>query len=63
MGAVGFHYNKRHLVPEASTHKRAFAEYLAKKIQREDLIFHTERKGYKNFNLWLFKTSKISQKI
>ncbi len=63
MGAIGFHYNKRHLVPDASAHKIAFAEYLAQKIQKEDLIFNTERKGYKNFNLWLFKTSKISQKI
>lgn len=63
MGAIGFHYNKRHLIPNASIHKIEFADYLAKKIRRKDLIFNTGREGYKNLNLWLFKSNKKSAKI
>ena len=63
MGAIGFHYNKRHLIPNASIHKIAFADYLAQKIRRKDLIFNTGREGYKNLNLWLFKSNKKSAKI
>lgn len=62
MGAIGFHYNKRHLAPNASSHKIAFANYLAQKIKRPDLIFNTGRNGYKNLNLWLFKPNKIIAK-
>lgn len=56
MGAIGYHYNKRHLNLGASEHKSEFAMYIAKKINRTDLIFETDKKGYKNLNLWKFKS-------
>lgn len=55
LGAIGYHYNKKHLIPEASQHKSAFAMHIAEKIRRKDLIFSTDKNGYKNLNLWLFK--------
>lgn len=58
LGAIGYHYNKKHLLPEASQHKSEFAYYVAKKICKEDLSFCTDRNGYKNLNLWLFKSRK-----
>ena len=58
MGAISYHYNKRHLRPEASPHKSALALYIARKINRTDLVFHTGKNGYKNLNLWLFKSNK-----
>ena len=54
MGAIGYHYNERHLKPEASQHKSELAMYIAEKIHRNDLVFETDKKGYKNFNLWKF---------
>lgn len=62
MGAIGFHYNKRNLAPDASRHKLAFADYLSRKINKKDLVFSTGRNGYKNLNLWLFKSNKILTK-
>lgn len=59
MGAIGFHYNKSNLKPDASPNKIAFANYIASKINRNNLIFNTSQNGYKNLNLWLFKPNKI----
>lgn len=56
MGAIGYHYHKRHLKPDASPHKSEFARYIAEKIQKDDLVFETDKNGYKNFNLWKFKS-------
>ena len=56
LGAIGYHYNKRHLKPNASPHKSEFAMYIANKIERSDLIFETDKSGYKNFNLWKFRS-------
>ena len=58
MGAISYHYNKRHLRPDASQNKCALAEYIANKISRPNLVFNTGRNGYKNLNLWLFKSNK-----
>lgn len=58
MGAIGYHYNKKHLKPDASSHKSAFAMYIANKIGKTDLVFNTDKKGYKNFNLWLYQSNK-----
>lgn len=58
MGAIGFHYNNRHTQDGASKTKIAFANYLANKVNKQDLIFDTDRKGHKNLNLWLFKSNK-----
>lgn len=58
LGAIGYHYNKKHLQPEASPHKSSFADYISKKINKPDLAFHTGKKGYKNLNLWLFQSNK-----
>ncbi len=58
LGAIGYHYNKRHLQPNASSHKSEFANYLAYKINKNSLEFHTSKQGYKNLNLWLFKPTK-----
>ena len=58
LGAIGYHYNGRHLKPDASSHKSALANYIAQKINRENLIFETDPKGYKNFNLWKFRSYK-----
>lgn len=56
LGAIGYHYNKRHLKPDASPHKSELAIYIANKIEKTDLIFETDRTGYKNFNLWKFRS-------
>ncbi len=58
MGAISYHYNKRHLRPDASQNKCALAQYIANKIKRPHLVFNTAKSGYKNFNLWLFKPNK-----
>ena len=58
LGSIGFHYNKRHLRNDASRHKLDFSMYIAHKIDKMDLIFETDKNGYKNFNLWLFKPIK-----
>ena len=58
LGAIGYHYNKKHLLPDASQHKSAFANYIAQKIKMKDLNFNTGKNGYKNLNLWLFKSNK-----
>ena len=58
LGAIGYHYNKKHLLPDASQHKSAFANYIALKINKPDLNFCTGKHGYKNLNLWLFKSDK-----
>ena len=58
MGAISYHYNKRHLRPDASQNKCALAQYIADKIKRPHLVFNTAKSGYKNFNLWLFKPNK-----
>lgn len=58
LGAIGYHYNGRHLKPDASSHKSALANYIAQKINRENLILETDQKGYKNFNLWKFRSYK-----
>ena len=58
MGAISYHYNKKHLLPEASQNKCALAQYIATKINKSDLVFKTSKTGYKNFNLWLFKPNK-----
>lgn len=57
LGAIGFHYNKRHLKPDASCAKCEFASYITNKLGTKNLIFSTGKKGYKNLNLWLFKTT------
>ena len=59
LGAIGFHFNNRHLQLGASQNKIAFANYIAQKINKNDLIFNTSKSGYKNLNLWLFKPNKI----
>ncbi len=59
MGAISYHYNKKHLLPNASQNKCELARYIAGKINRQDLIFNTGIKGYKNLNLWLFRPNKI----
>ena len=56
LGAIGYHYNGKHLKPDASKHKSELAQYIANVIGREDLIFETNRSGYKNFNLWRFRS-------
>ena len=56
MGAIAYHYNKKHLKPNASKHKSEFAMYIADKINKSDLVFETDKKGYKNLNLWKFKS-------
>ena len=38
MGAIGYHYNKKHLLPDASQHKSAFAMYICNKINKFKLI-------------------------
>lgn len=58
LGAIGYHYNERHLKPDASPHKCALAEYIAEKIKKSNLVFETDKEGYKNFNLWKFKSYK-----
>lgn len=58
MGAIGYHYNKKHLLPEASDYKSAFAQYIANKIKKDNLIFSTDKTGYKNLNLWLYQPNK-----
>ncbi len=58
MGAIGYHYNKKHLKQDASSHKSEFAMYIANKIGKTDLIFSTDKKGYKNLNLWLYLPNK-----
>lgn len=59
MGAISYHYNKRHLRQEASKNKCFLAQYIANKINKPDLAFRTSKTGYKNFNLWLFESNKI----
>jgi len=56
LGAIGFHYNKRHVKEGAMRAKCEFALYIANKIGTKNLIFSTGKKGYKNLNLWLFKS-------
>lgn len=58
MGAISYHYNKKHLLPEASRNKCELAQYIATKINKPDLVFNTPKTGHKNFNLWLFKPNK-----
>lgn len=58
LGAIGYHYNKKHLLPNASQHKSIFANYIAQKINKPNLDFSTNKHGYKNFNLWLFRSNK-----
>ncbi len=58
MGAISYHYNKRHLRPDASQNKCDLAQYIATKINKPNLIFNTGKSGYKNLNLWLFKSNK-----
>lgn len=62
MGAIGYHYNKKHLLPDASQHKSAFAMYICNKINKSDLIFNTDKNGYKNLNLWLYQPCKKANK-
>lgn len=60
LGAIGSHYNHRHMKPNIAQHKKDFAQYIAKHLGKNDLIFHTEKAGYKNINIWLFENpSKI----
>ena len=56
MGAFGYHYNMRHLKSDASPHKTDFANYIAAILNKENLIFETEKRGYKNLNIWKFKS-------
>lgn len=56
MGAIGYHYNGKHLKPDASQNKCEFANYIAKVINKKDLVFETGKQGYKNFNIWKFKS-------
>lgn len=58
MGAISYHYNKRYLRPDASQNKCDLAQYIATKINKPNLIFNTGKSGYKNLNLWLFKSNK-----
>lgn len=58
LGAIGYHYNHRHLKPDASEHKSAFAMYIANKIGKTELNFCTDRCGFKNMNLWLFTPTR-----
>ena len=58
MGAISYHYNKRNLRPDASQNKCELAQYIANKINRSNLVFNTGKNGYKNLNLWLFKSNK-----
>ena len=59
LGAIGFQYNNRHTQADASKTKIEFANYIAAKIKRDNLIFNTGKNGYKNLNLGLFKSNKI----
>ncbi|MFA7658177.1 MAG: DUF3800 domain-containing protein [Candidatus Gastranaerophilaceae bacterium] len=63
LGALGFHYNKRHLRENASKVKCELAQYIATKIGTKNLNFNTSKNGYKNFNIWLFKPSKIKSAL
>lgn len=58
LGAIGYHYNHRHLKEDASHNKIELAMYIANKINKNNLIFNTEKEGYKNMNIWLFKPYK-----
>ena len=58
LGAIGFHYNKRHLKPNASTAKIELANYISNTLQTRNLRFSTSKGGYKNLNLWLFEPAK-----
>ncbi len=55
LGAIGSHYNHRHLKPNIAQHKKDFAQYIAKYLGKNDLIFNTDKSGHKNINIWLFK--------
>lgn len=58
LGAIGFQYNNRHMQQDASQNKVDFANYIASKIKMKNLVFATGKNGYKNMNLWLFKSEK-----
>lgn len=59
LGAFGYHYNQRHLKPDASKIKNELASYIAQQINVKSLKFSTSNKGYKNLNIWKFEPSKI----
>lgn len=63
LGAFGFHYNKRHLKPDSSNIKCELAQYIATKIGRKSLSFGTQKNGYKNLNVWLFKSNKVKSAL
>lgn len=63
LGAIGFHYNQRHMIDDASQIKCELAQYIATKINRKSLNFETSKNGHKNINIWLFKPIKIKSAL
>lgn len=63
LGAIGFHYNQRHIVKDASQVKCELAQYIAQKMGVKTLRFITSSKGYKNINIWLFEPNKIKSAL
>lgn len=61
LGAIGFQYNLRHLDKTKSQVKKDFAQYISNKIGKKNLIFDTDKNGYKNFNFWLFKNPLLEK--
>lgn len=55
LGAIGFHYHKRHLMPDSCKAKIELASHISGNMDVKNLIFSTNKSGYKNFNIWLFK--------
>jgi hypothetical protein len=51
MGAVGYHYNKKHLKSNAKEGKVFFAKYIASKLGSKSLHFCTP-KASKKFNIF-----------
>ena len=63
LGALGYHYNQRHLKGDASLTKSELACYIAQKMGVKSLKFSTNSKGFKNINIWLFKPSKVKSAL
>jgi hypothetical protein len=57
MGAVGYHYEDLHKVPNASPGKIALAAQIAGKLGRKDLIFSSP-KSEKKFNVFRFRPNE-----
>ena len=55
LGAIGFHYHKRHLKSDSCQAKIELANHISNNLNVKNLIFSTGKGGYKNFNIWLFK--------